>query len=41
MPKGKAYGEEINPLTEKEARERAMKKVDADLFETIFGEVEE
>lgn len=41
MPNGKAYGEEIQPLTEKEAREWAMHKVDADLYETIFGEVEE
>lgn len=37
----RTYGEEIIPMTLKEAKEWAVKNMDADSYEEIFGEVEE
>ena len=34
-------GEEIVPMTPEEAKKWAAEKLDVDLYETIFGEVEE
>lgn len=35
------YGEEIVPMTPEEAKNWAEEKLDVDLYETIFGEVDE
>ena len=37
----RTYGEEIIPMTLEKAKNWAVKNMDADLYEEIFGEVEE